>query len=155
MKDVKLKKFIVTKTSKETMSLKECKEWVEAGENIQLVGCFERKNSFRTSPIEKVDIEKNVVITKSGSEYHIVGVDDEIREIHVIKFVINNYIVFFENELDTVKNWIDSGKIVICHFETENGVEGTTSAIKELNVEEKTFITESGSKYHFTPDNVQ
>lgn len=164
MKDVIMKIFINEETEESTKDIAEAKSWVESGKkDVRLYAFVTSYNDgFTTSPVVEIDLEKKLVTTRSGSQYHIVQIEETaVKEITIISFLnssISDCPFAFNNDYEVVQNWLDNGDRVTVDFlfgknRPVSGyltpADGTTSFLKKFDSNNRTFRTRSGSIYSF------
>lgn len=145
MKEMNLRNFKKSSTGVATTSFETANGWVMEKEIVNCCGCNER-GTFITSPIKEIDIKEQTFITKSGSEYKVVGMDEYIREIIVNCFTADDGTII--DTLSEVSSALDEGKNIRCSFILLDGAKlGETSYIKSIDVTNSKFVTQSGSIY--------
>lgn len=145
MIEVKLRNFRDARTGETTQSFEVANEWVKQKKEIICCACYYR-GPFFTYPIEEFDIENQTFTTTLGHIYKVVGMDDLIRKIIVKSFIVDMHLIG-ESILDA-KLALDEGKKVVCKYLLcSGGIEGITSKIKLIDVENSKFVTETGSIY--------
>ena len=147
MREIKLS-FFETENDERCYTVKEAKEWFLEGKTLRCIALVE-EGTIRTSPIVQF-VDEDSFITLSGSHYKINGVDEkETREIILLHFInIETGEIAFVEDVNKVNKWLKNNYKIRVLFDSETSL-GETSCLKNLNWEDRTFITYSEHRYHF------